>query len=182
MHRSGTSFVSSLLRAAGLDMGARLMLESRGNERGHFENLDFVEFHMRWLRLTGHDDSGWAALNTLTLPVDAGSEARDIIEANARHSGWGWKDPRTTLFLDFWAGIVPKAHYLFLYREPSEVVDSLFRRGDDAIQLSPELAAQAYLSHYRIILRFASASRSRCVIANISEVAREPERFLAMVA
>ncbi len=182
MHRSGTSFVSSLLHTAGLDVGARLMPGGRGNERGHFENLDFVEFHMRWLRLTGHDDSGWATSHTLTLPGDAMSEAREIIEVNARGSAWGWKDPRTTLFLEFWASVVPKACYLFLYREPSEVVDSLFRRGDDAIRLSPELAAQAYLNHNDIILRFARANRSRCVIANVSAVARNPERFLAMIA
>ncbi|HET9393874.1 MAG TPA: sulfotransferase [Candidatus Rubrimentiphilum sp.] len=182
MHRSGTSFVSSLLREAGLDVGTRLMAASRGNERGHFENLDFVEFHRRWLRLTGHDDSGLAASGALTLPADAVAEARDILAANARNSGWGWKDPRTTIFLDFWANLAPEACYVFVYREPSEVVDSVFRRKDESIRLSPELAAQAYLKHNKIILQFARANRSRCVIANVSEVARNPDRFLAMVA
>jgi hypothetical protein len=182
MHRSGTSFVASLLRAAGVDMGARLMPAAAGNARGHFENLDFVEFHMRWLRLTGHDASGWAAEHGLALPDDAASEAREILTSNARAAGWGWKDPRTTLFLEFWASIVPEANYLFVYREPSEVIDSLFRRGDEVIRLSPELAAQAYQSHNNMILRFARAHRSRCLIVNVAEAARDPKRLLAMIS
>lgn len=182
MHRSGTSFVASLLHAAGVDMGSRLMPPARGNERGHFENMDFVEFHMRELRLTGHDDAGWAALATLKLPEDAASEAHEIIKTSARSAAWGWKDPRTTLFLDFWASIVPDANYLYIYREPTEVIDSLYRRGDESIQLSPELAARAYLIHNEMMLRDAREHRERSIIANVSAIARDPEQFLMAVA
>jgi hypothetical protein len=182
MHRSGTSFVASLLHAAGLDMGSRLMPAARSNERGHFENMDFVEFHMRELRLTGHDDSGWAALHTLTLSEEAASEAREIIETNARATAWGWKDPRTTLFLDFWSSVVSDANYLFIYREPSEVIDSLYRRGDESILLTPELAARAYLTHNEMMLRHARQHRARSFIANVSAIALDPQRFLAALA
>src|SRR6185437_4255202 len=147
MHRSGTSFVTSLLRVAGLDVGSRLMPPSRGNEAGHFENLDFVDFHMRWLRETGHHESGWSASQSITLPEEAANEAQALIAANATAPMWGWKDPRTTLFLQFWEQLLPEARYVFVYRQPSEVIDSLFRRGDDSISLTPELAAQAYMRH-----------------------------------
>jgi hypothetical protein len=182
MHRSGTSFAASLLHAAGLDMGSRLMPAARGNERGHFENMDFVEFHMRELRLTGHDDSGWTAMHTLTLPAEAASEAREIIGTNARDSAWGWKDPRTTLFLDFWSSVVSDANYLFIYREPSEVIDSLYRRGDESILLSPELAARAYLTHNEMMLQHARQHRERSFIANVSAIALDQRRFLEALA
>ena len=182
MHRSGTSFVASLLHAAGLDLGSRLMPAARGNERGHFENLDFVDFHMRWLRLTGHDDSGWAAVQPLKLPEEAVSEAEDILERNARASGWGWKDPRATLFLDFWSNIVPDANYLYIYREPAEVIDSLYRRGDRAIKLSPELAARAYLAHSNMMLDHLRLHRDRSIVANVSAIARDPQAFLTSIS
>jgi O-antigen biosynthesis protein len=182
MHRSGTSFVASLLHAAGLDMGSRLMPAARSNERGHYENMDFVEFHMRELRMNGYDDSGWAAQESLKLSEEAASEAHNIIESNARASAWGWKDPRTTLFLDFWSSVVSDANYLYIYREPSEVIDSLYRRGDESIQLSPELAARAFLTHNEMMLRHARKHRAHSVIANVSAIARNPEQFLTTVA
>lgn len=182
MHRSGTSFVASLLHAAGLDMGSRLMPAARSNERGHFENMDFVEFHMRELRLTGHDDSGWATLQTLTLSEEAAAEARDIIETNARTSAWGWKDPRTTFFLDFWSSLLPNANFVFIYREPSEVIESLYRRGDEPIQLSPELAARAYITHNEMMLKHAREHRAQSIIANVAAVARDPKRFLSTLS
>ena len=44
-------------------------------------------------------------------------------------SCWGWKDPRTCLFLDFWREHLPEARFLFVYRPPLEVLMSLVRRG-----------------------------------------------------
>ncbi len=158
------------------------MPAARGNERGHFENMDFVEFHMRELRLSGYDDSGWTTLHTLTLSDEATSEAHDLIETNARSSAWGWKDPRTTLFLDFWSGVVSEANYLYVYREPSEVIDSLYRRGDESIRLTPELAARAYITHNDMMLDHARRHRAQGIIANVSAVARDPKYFLAMLA
>ena len=45
MHRSGTSLTAALLQNVGVDIGQRLMGASYSNSKGHFENLDFVEFH-----------------------------------------------------------------------------------------------------------------------------------------
>jgi len=41
MHRSGTSLVASLFAGAGVNVGTRLIGASRGNDRGHWEDLDF---------------------------------------------------------------------------------------------------------------------------------------------
>lgn len=182
MHRSGTSFAASLFRDAGVDMGRRLMGPARGNPLGHFENLDFTEFHMHWLRLLGHDDAGWVAPQDLPLGEEAALEAREKIAENARDTPWGWKDPRTTLFLNFWNKIAPHARFVFVYREPGAVISSLFQRGDVSIGRSPELAARSWLSHNTAILAFASANRDRCIISNIDAVASQPHRLLKIVA
>ncbi|HTU68851.1 MAG TPA: hypothetical protein VMF11_00905 [Candidatus Baltobacteraceae bacterium] len=187
MHRSGTSFVASLLLAAGVHMGERLMEGSRGNERGHFENLDFVEFQERMLRSIGYDEAGLlaagpAAIEADSFSDDAYAEAREILAANAREGPWGWKDPRCTLLLDFWARVSPGAFYVLLYREPAEVLDSLFRRGDATLATTPEAAARAWLAYNETLLRFTRMNRARCVLANSAVVARNPEGFLSIVA
>lgn len=157
------------------------MPPAHDNVRGFFENLDFVQFHERWLKLFGHDGAGWLASRSLELPAEAAAEAEDLIVANASQTAWGWKDPRTTLFLDFWSRIVPNAYYVIVYREPTEVIESLYRRGDAAVNALPELAARAWISHNAAALRFARVNRDRCLLANVSVIARDSERFLKMV-
>jgi len=186
MHRSGTSFVASLLLAAGVHMGDRLMPAAQGNPRGHFENLDFVEFQERMLRSLGYDEAGLLAAGPTPLSADsfgeeAYAEARQIVAANARETPWGWKDPRCTLLLDFWARVSPGAFYVLLYREPAEVLDSLFRRGDSAVAATPETAARVWLAYNSILLQFARMNRTRCIVANAAVVGRNPESFLSVV-
>ena len=49
MHRSGTSLTTSVLSKSGLDIGSNLLGSGVGNEEGHFENLEFVDFHRKML-------------------------------------------------------------------------------------------------------------------------------------
>lgn len=182
MHRSGTSFVASLLAAAGVDIGERLMPGGKGNPLGHFENLDFVEFQRRILQANGYDEAGWTAAGAVSVPDDLAADALAIVASNVRQPNWGWKDPRTSLLLDFWAKVCPNAYFVLLYREPAEVINSLFRRGDPAIVASPDLALRAWLVYNAEILRFARMHRARSVLANISVVARDPGRFLTLAA
>jgi hypothetical protein len=44
------------------------------------------------------------------------------------YENWGWKEPRATLFLDFWRATLPDLKFLALYRHYAQVVDSLLRR------------------------------------------------------
>jgi hypothetical protein len=163
-------------------MGSRLMPAGRDNPLGFFENLDFVEFHERWLRLNGCDRAGWLAPQSLDLPEEAYADAMELLHRNDVAEVWGWKDPRTTLFADFWSEIVPNARFIFLYREPAEVVDSLLRRRDQPVVADPELAVRSWVAHNSRILRLTRAHRSRCILANISVITRDPRRFLTIAA
>lgn len=60
MHRSGTSLTTSLLQSAGVFIGDRLLGNNLSNPKGHFEDLDFVEFHQQLLQAQGLSDEGWA--------------------------------------------------------------------------------------------------------------------------
>lgn len=59
------------------------------------------------------NSEGWD-LNTIDeLNKDLNAKASLSIKKNSGKS-WGWKDPITTLFLDFWEKKLPEAKYLFI--------------------------------------------------------------------
>jgi len=70
MHRSGTSFVASLLSAWNVRMGDRLLPADRGNPHGYFEDTGFLDLDRRMLvactpEEDGHRDWGWTESETL---------------------------------------------------------------------------------------------------------------------
>ena len=175
MHRSGTSLVAGSCQAAGLRLGDRLLGAYRGNEAGHFEDLDFVEWHQLVLRANGLAPEGFVAQATPPVPTALAQKAEALVAAR-RELGecWGWKDPRTTLHLEFWRHMVPEARFLFVVRRPWEVIDSLFRRGDEAFRLNPPSAIQVWLHYNRLVRDFAVKYPDRSLVCDLSQFVENP--------
>ena len=178
MHRSGTSLTASLLQSAGLDVGERLMGGAFSNVKGHFENLDFVEFHETILDSQGLSKAGWTLENHISVPEEYIEKAKELLEKNNSKTIWGWKNPRTTLFLNFWAELVPEANFLFVYRSPSEVIDSLYRRGDEIFYDNPAFAIELWMHYNKNIINFYKKYPDRCSILNIYTITKKPEFLL----
>lgn len=172
MHRSGTSFVASMLKEAGLHVGERLSPGEEGNTKGFFENTDFVHLHARILKHFGFN--AWSLESFETLPDEQLKQVHEAVKTNAQPGPWGWKDPRTTLFLEFWLKVFPDAKFLFVYRAPWEVVDSLFRRGDQTFQDDPVLALKVWDHYNRLSLDFYNAHPERCLLAHVDAVTDDP--------
>ena len=115
MHRSGTSLLAGLLHRAGLHVGDRLLRPRPANPQGYFEDFDFVEFHEDLLRSLG-TTIFLSRRPSRKAEEDQVRQARDLIDARRDRPAWGWKDPRTSLFLDFWYDLVPDAHFVFVAR------------------------------------------------------------------
>ena len=94
---------------------------------------------------------------------------------------WGWKDPRTLLFLDFWADQVPEAIWLMVFRSPWEVADSLYRRLDEACITDPLLALRAWEHANRILLDFARRRPERCLVRELGQVIADPAGTFAVL-
>ena len=170
MHRSGTSLTASLLQSAGLDIGERLMGEDTGNSKGHFEDLDFVEFHQNVLQSQGISVAGWTKQQQIQVQPQYWATAKKLISARQERGSWGWKDPRTTLFLDFWSQLIPDAKYIFVYRSPWETVDSLFRRGDVIFRTNPNFAVQQWCNYNQAILDFYQRHSEQCLLLEIGSI------------
>lgn len=168
MHRSGTSLVASVLQRAGLAIGCEVAAPGLGNPRGHFEDPDFLELHEEMLAAAGET---CFSIGQDLFPPPNGKFARRAQELVAARRGlplWGWKDPRTCLFLDFWEKILPEARYLFLYRHPVDVALSLWRRnGDLELREDPWRAIRAWEVYNRRLLEFRDRHPERCFLAQV---------------
>ena len=181
MHRSGTSLTTSLLENAGVDIGDRLMGADTGNSKGHFEDLDFVEFHQNVLQSQGISVAGWTEHNSIEVQPQYVATAKDIISARQDKLIWGWKDPRTTLFLDFWSELIPQAKYLLVYRSPWEVVDSLFRRGDVIFRTNPNFAVKQWCNYNQSILNFYQSNPERCLLVELGSVVKDSNTLVDLI-
>lgn len=146
MHRSGTSLVAHALARAGLPLGGNLRGPSQFNPDGYFEDLDLTGLHDRALARSGRVWQTPRDPGPLSLAPDLAEEARALLARKVGRAGvWGWKDPRTTLFLDFWGSAFPEARFLLVYRDPACVATSLLARGD-LRPYSASLPRQAWLA------------------------------------
>ncbi|MGB3265620.1 MAG: glycosyltransferase [Microcoleus sp.] len=183
MHRSGTSLTASLFQKVGVDIGKKLVGPAVGNVKGHFENVDFVEFHKSVLRSHGIDELGCTLEKTIPVAAEYVEMAkRAILQNQLPDKHWGWKDPRTALFWDFWLKLLPEANFICVYRSPWEVVDSLYRRGTDVSLLQhPEMAVKMWLHYNQQVLELSESFPDRCLLANVYPIGNTPEFFIDRV-
>jgi hypothetical protein len=191
MHRSGTSFVASQLAARGVSMGEALLAGDANNPRGYFEDVQFLDLQRRMLVEAtppddgGHRDWGWTESERLDRGrFGAWRPAALELLAAGRAGGapWGWKDPRTSLLLDFWLELAPDARFLFVYRPPWEVADSMQRLGAEVFLSRPDYAYRIWLFYNREILSFLERHGDRSLLVSSVAVMDDPTRLEALLA
>lgn len=132
MHRSGTSMVAALLRSGGLYLGeeADLLPPAEGNPEGYFENRKFVDLNEELLARLGGGYFRPPAFAPGCVEAAASAlrgKVEDALRGFAGREPWGWKDPRNSLTLPFWASLVPDLRTVICLRHPWDVADSLYR-------------------------------------------------------
>lgn len=135
MHRSGTSLATGWLQRCKLPVGEDLVPGDNSNPYGHFEDVAPLDLHRSALIASGVSEDGLGRKIASGKPIDSSENLkqgiRKFVKQNSTHAQWGqwgFKDPRTTLFLDVWKQEVPDAKFLFLVRGCAGVTHSLVRR------------------------------------------------------
>jgi hypothetical protein len=177
MHRSGTSLVSSLLQQTGVHVGERLIAANEANPRGYFEDVDFYEFHEGLLHARGQTYLYLEPDFSFEPTAAESARAAELVKERAGRPVWGWKDPRTSLFLTFWKQHVPNARFVFVYRHPLAVLLSLLRRGE--FNSFPGLLAglHAWQVYNANIQHFHDAYGDRCLLLPIDALVVQFESF-----
>jgi hypothetical protein len=116
MHRSGTSMTASWLEKCGLHLSNSLKGDT-GNEHGHFEDTEFLALQSGSIKRQLPDSKGWIVNGNCKIAFDSKEyEQAKLILAKRKELNflWGWKDPRTTLFLADYSKIVTRPKVLLL--------------------------------------------------------------------
>lgn len=134
MHRSGTSLITHWLHRCGLQVGETLLEASAANKEGHFEDREFLKIHEDILTSNGFENSGLIYDKPLAISEYQMEKLKAIIRVKENHyAEWGWKEPRTCLFLDTYRQLLPDAKYLVIVRDYPAVVNSLLKRSWEEI-------------------------------------------------
>ena len=129
MHRSGTSLTANWLQKCGLHIGDHLIGAHESNKDGHFEDVQFCNFHEEMFKLNGISKGALLRTPNLEITPENLNRLRSLIaQKNSQNKSWGWKDPRTCLFVSFYNKLLPDAFYLVVWRDIDNVVESLIRR------------------------------------------------------
>lgn len=121
MHKSGTTLVSQMLHASGVDMVDDVDA-GRGYDDGN-------KWERESTKAINHALLGSSGLYSLvgvrrggeSVCADARSRMSAVIrDVGSRHADWGFKDPRTCLTYDLWARELPEHRIIVVYRTAEE--------------------------------------------------------------
>lgn len=152
MHRSGTSLTANLLKESGLFIGNNLMTNGFDNKKGHFEDLELLEIHELDLKIKGFDTRALKGDIPCSLFFEEETENNilSLLESRKSLKLWGWKEPRTTLYLQAWIKLVPSIKCIAVYRNYDEVASSLIRRYQYKLKNGVGMSPLIRLKHYLI--------------------------------
>jgi hypothetical protein len=181
MPNSGSSLTASFLQSAGLHLGRHTVKNQQVSPTTNWANPDFTEFHQEALRSQGIDVNGWTLQEKIEVEENLQATAEKIVSKNAVSINWGWQENRTTLFLQFWAELLPTTKFLLVYRNPWEVTESLYRRYANVFQIQPELAIKIWMHYNERIINFYNRHQNICVLANIQTIINEPVSYIETI-
>jgi hypothetical protein len=129
MHRSGTSVITQWLHRCNLNIGENLLGADIGNDEGHFEDIDFYRYHEDVLMDNHLSRFGYVKKPVSSLSPYQEEQLKFLTAFKSKmNAQWGWKEPRTCLFLDHYRRLLPHAYYLIVIRDFQSTVNSLIVR------------------------------------------------------
>lgn len=153
LHRSGSSATAGVMHQLGIHMGEKLLPATPNNQKGHFENSEFVNLNqeiLRSIQSTWNRPPSREKILNAKIPV---AKVQSFLQKN-RKPIWGLKDPRTLLTFEFWKPYfeeVADITYVFVHRPFDASVRSLASRDrngiGNAIQILTPYLKNLY--HYR---------------------------------
>ncbi len=174
-HRSGTSMLAQEFHRAGLFLGDHLAAGNIANEDGFFEDEKFFHLHANILRYH-KTDWQYGGSEALSVPPSYQEEMKNLIDIrNLEYSEWGFKDPRSALFLSEWYQQLSNPYTVIIYRHYSETSRSLLHRASRNILFRPnavplrfwrekELAYRMWLSYNRALIKHIKAHPDSTIV------------------
>lgn len=186
MHRSGTSMLTAGLAHGGIHVGCELMGAGKGNIKGHWEDNDIVALNNRVLDELNIKWDTLGEINPQLLFDSKDSlieEARALLRSkvNSADEVFAFKDPRTLRLFPFWRrvfeGIDASVHYIFGFRNPVDVCESLNKRDGKSYIYSQLLWLHHNLDSFSEIVE----SNSRLSFLDFYELCKSPTACISRI-
>ncbi len=169
MHRSGTSMLTRAINLMGVFLGpeSSIMNSAQDNPEGFWENVRIVQAHEKVMNALDYEwhDSYPISEGLLSSNADLFlEELKNIVETDFVDSElWGWKDPRTCLFLPLWKKFLEsynaERYFVYIYRNPKDVSISLHARN----RFSREKSRRIWTNYNLAILKMAFGEKIHVV-------------------
>jgi hypothetical protein len=150
------------------------------NSEGYWEDVRFVEINDRILTQRGGswenlptDNPGWSTDPAL---VSITTEAQALICSNKGKEPWAWKDPRTSVNLEFWRGLLPGLKVLVCLRPPADVAQSLVNRAHGSLPFSEGI--RLWKGYYSALL---AADSADLMVTHTAALTRHPAEELKRI-
>lgn len=110
------------------------------------------------------------------LPPHIGSVwhgmALDLLLGNLGQEPWGWADPNTLFFLEYWRNLDPNSVFVLVYDEPASVlVENPTEVSSENDERSVVRRLDNWFACNSAMLRFYFQNRDRCVLVHSRELA-----------
>lgn len=184
MHRSGTSAVAGVLHKLGVNMGDKLYPPAHGNPFGHYEDIDFIETNTAILRAAGGE---WHnPPSDFQIRVYGAREGQRLIDLvkdrSAKHSTWGFKDPRTCLTLPLYLPHLISPVFVIVERCCKDIAASLNKR--DGISFHHQHDNETLCHEYkdRVKRALSAAKNTDIVHVKFKDLLATPEEEVVRLA
>jgi hypothetical protein len=173
MGRSGTSILANLLHESGVSMYEHAIAPGSINPRGFAEETLVVAFHQdlkrRFYSRFEEDPDYDNPLIDEVLPFKWDREIADnaatLVFRLQRPGLWGWKDPRTVLFIDLWLELLPTVRMVIPLRHPVELFASyLLRLPNQRLMLRADQVFRSYAAYHAKIAQVVNRHRDQCYV------------------
>ncbi len=149
------------------------------NPDGFWEHLRFVALNDEILSTVGAawDLPPWEDERFAEAKLNPHrAKARLLIDPFQGESVWGWKDPRNSLVLPFWQGLLPRLKIVVMVRNPLEVAYSMHKRNGTSYALGLRLWE---LYNRRVLAQSRAEDR---IITSYQAFFEDPETELRKIA
>ena len=179
MHRGGSSAVAGMLHKIGVHMGDTMLGTAPSNPKGHFEDADFVRFGEAYITFR---KGSWfkPPMNLIDKPHESEiAEFRSMVKAKSKtHDIWGWKDPRTVLYVKNFYPLIPNPFYIWVQRSKKAVIQSLKKRN---VNPPEEVWHKLYDLHQSRFEEFYNITNGNILVLHYDRLVEQPELYIGVL-
>ena len=133
-----------------------------------------------------HMDGKSPKLKSIRFNQEEEEQARAFIqERSEQHQFWGWKDPRSVLFLEHWREISPETRFFFVWRPYVDVVESLMKRARvQNLELTQVTLAQSlriWIAYNQLVAQFKRKYPNEAILVASQSMQTQPQEVFNLL-